>query len=92
MHTGVVGSAIIALYAYWAGLINPLGMLMCLVSAFIATNVESFIGATVQGKYPWLTNEVCINHVCVCVCSCMYVCVIHGIDELCMYVSICMTM
>ncbi|MFM6022555.1 MAG: hypothetical protein ACKPER_06470, partial [Dolichospermum sp.] len=26
--------------------------------AFIATNLESVIGATLQSKYAWLTNEV----------------------------------
>lgn len=26
--------------------------------SFIATNLESVIGATLQSKYKWLTNEV----------------------------------
>lgn len=30
----------------------------CLIAAFVATNFESFLGATTQGKLPWLTNEV----------------------------------
>lgn len=30
----------------------------CLIAAFVATNFESFLGATTQGKFPWLTNEV----------------------------------
>ncbi|MGH7999693.1 MAG: DUF92 domain-containing protein, partial [Brasilonema sp.] len=30
----------------------------CVVAAFIATNLESIIGATLQSRYTWLTNEV----------------------------------
>lgn len=30
----------------------------CLIAAFVATNFESFLGATTQGKFAWLTNEV----------------------------------
>lgn len=30
----------------------------CLLAAFLATNFESVLGATTQGKLPWLTNEV----------------------------------
>lgn len=30
----------------------------CLIAAFVATNFESVLGATTQGKFPWLTNEV----------------------------------
>jgi uncharacterized membrane protein len=29
-----------------------------LVAAFIATNLESVIGATLQTQIPWLTNEL----------------------------------
>jgi uncharacterized membrane protein len=29
-----------------------------MVAAFIATNLESVIGATLQDKYEWLTNEL----------------------------------
>jgi uncharacterized membrane protein len=28
------------------------------VAAFIATNIESLIGATLQDEIPWMTNEV----------------------------------
>lgn len=55
---GVVGSAIIGFYALLMNLITPLGFMLCLVAAAIATTVESLIGATVQGRYPLLTNEV----------------------------------
>jgi len=55
---GLVGSAAIALFAWGVGLINILGVAWCLLAAFIATNIESVIGATLQSKYTWLTNEV----------------------------------
>lgn len=29
-----------------------------MIAAFIATNLESVIGATLQSKFDWLTNEV----------------------------------
>jgi uncharacterized membrane protein len=34
------------------------GVLFCVLAAFIATNIESVIGATLQAKIGWLTNEV----------------------------------
>jgi uncharacterized membrane protein len=34
------------------------GGLLCLIAAFIATNAESVIGATLQEQLPWLTNEL----------------------------------
>ena len=55
---GVVGSIAIALLALALGLINWLGLIWVVVAAFIATNIESVIGATAQTKFPWLTNEV----------------------------------
>lgn len=64
---GVLGSIIIAVYAYFVGLITPLGAGMCLLAAFIATNIESLIGATAQGKVLWLTNEVCCTNSKLCV-------------------------
>jgi uncharacterized protein (TIGR00297 family) len=58
---GVGASLIIALTGWWVGLIphqQPVGILICLVAAFVATNVESVIGATIQAKFDWLTNEL----------------------------------
>ena len=34
------------------------GIIWCILAAFIATNLESVIGATLQSQYKWLTNEV----------------------------------
>ena len=33
-------------------------MIFSTIAAFIATNLESVIGATLQNKWGWLTNEV----------------------------------
>jgi uncharacterized protein (TIGR00297 family) len=55
---GVVGSIAIAILAWGLGLIDLLGVVCCILAAFIATNIESVIGATLQSRYNWLTNEV----------------------------------
>lgn len=55
---GVVGSTAIALLGWGVGLIDLPGVLFCVLAAFIATNIESVIGATLQAKIGWLTNEV----------------------------------
>ncbi len=55
---GIVGSIAIALVGWGVGLINIYGIIICLIAAFIATNIESVIGATVQSRFSWLTNEM----------------------------------
>jgi uncharacterized membrane protein len=58
---GIGASLVIALTGWAVGLIphqQPVGILICLVAAFVATNLESVIGATVQSKFDWLTNEL----------------------------------
>jgi uncharacterized protein (TIGR00297 family) len=55
---GVGGSAIIALVGWSVGLLTLWGMGICWVAAFIATSLESVIGATLQTQLPWLTNEL----------------------------------
>ncbi|NJM61594.1 MAG: TIGR00297 family protein [Oscillatoriales cyanobacterium RU_3_3] len=55
---GVAASIAIALLAWTVGLINLTGIAFCVIAAFIATNIESVIGATLQSKFEWLTNEV----------------------------------
>ena len=55
---GIVGSILIALLSWAVGLIGLTGIVFCVIAAFIATNIESVIGATVQSKFEWLTNEV----------------------------------
>jgi uncharacterized membrane protein len=54
----MVASIAIALIGWGVNLINPLGIIWTVLAAFIATNLESVIGATLQSKYNWLTNEV----------------------------------
>ncbi|MEA5623158.1 TIGR00297 family protein [Nostoc sp. UHCC 0251] len=55
---GIVASVAIAFVGWGVGLIDLLGVVWCVLAAFIATNLESVIGATLQSKYNWLTNEV----------------------------------
>lgn len=55
---GIFASAAIALIGWSVNLINLKGILLCIVAAFIATNLESVIGATLQPRFNWLTNEV----------------------------------
>lgn len=55
----VVGGLLLALYGYAIGLITLPGVGIATMAAFLATNVESLIGATLQGKpgMEFMTNE-----------------------------------
>ncbi len=55
---GMIGGFSISLLAWGLGLINITALLWCVLAAFIATNLESVIGATLQSRYQWLTNEL----------------------------------
>ncbi|MGF1480987.1 MAG: TIGR00297 family protein [Cyanophyceae cyanobacterium] len=55
---GAIASLAIALVGWSVGLINPAGIGWCLIAAFVATNLESVIGATLQSQLNWMTNEV----------------------------------
>jgi uncharacterized protein (TIGR00297 family) len=55
---GIVGGLVIALVAYSLNLITLAGVGICAIAAFVATNLESVIGATLQSKFDWLTNEL----------------------------------
>ena len=56
---GIVGSLFMAAIGWAVGLLaSPWDLLWCAIAAFIATNIESLIGATLQEKYDWLTNEL----------------------------------
>lgn len=56
---GVVGSIAIALFGQFAGLLDTTGVVITIASAFMATTVESYIGATFQDdSTAWLTNEL----------------------------------
>lgn len=55
---GIIASAAIALVGWGVGLIDLIGVGWCVIAAFIATNLESVIGATLQSRLSWLTNEL----------------------------------
>lgn len=55
---GIVGGLMISLVAYGLGLVSLSGLVICSIAAFVATNLESVIGATLQHKFDWLTNEL----------------------------------
>ncbi len=55
---GVVGSLLLAGIGYELGLISLSGLGICAIAALVATTIESLIGATVQEKFDWLTNEL----------------------------------
>jgi uncharacterized protein (TIGR00297 family) len=55
---GVFASLVIALVGWGVGLVDLVGVIWCVLAAFVATNLESLIGATLQEKFDWLTNEV----------------------------------
>ena len=54
----MVASAVIALVGYGVGLVDLMGIVYCIIAAFIATNLESVIGATLQENLEWMTNEI----------------------------------
>ncbi len=55
---GIVGGILISLVACSLGMINFQGVIICTIAAFVATNVESVIGATLQSDIDWLSNEL----------------------------------
>ncbi|XHX78032.1 MAG: TIGR00297 family protein [Stenomitos frigidus ULC029] len=55
---GVAASVAIALVGWGVGLMPLWQVAICVVAAFIGTNIESVIGATLQSRFAWLTNEV----------------------------------
>ncbi|MGF1604254.1 MAG: TIGR00297 family protein [Thermosynechococcaceae cyanobacterium] len=55
---GAIASIVLALVGWAVGLISLVGIFWCAIAAFVATNIESLIGATLQTRFTWLTNEV----------------------------------
>jgi len=54
-----IGAAIaISVVGWGVGLMPLVGIPVCVIAAFIATNLESVIGATLQTQFEWLTNEI----------------------------------
>ncbi|MFM8008173.1 MAG: DUF92 domain-containing protein, partial [Dolichospermum sp.] len=74
----MIASIAIALISWGVNLINPIGVIWSVLAAFIATNLESVIGATLQSKYAWLTNEVVnIFNTFICAISAMIMALIY---------------
>jgi len=65
---GVGGSILLTAYAYAVSVVGSRAVVPCLLAAFIATNIESVIGAVAQGG--WLTNEV-VNFIMTVIGACV---------------------
>ena len=55
---GIIASIVIAVLAWSINMIDGIEIVICVLAAFVATNLESVIGATLQEKFAWLTNEI----------------------------------
>jgi uncharacterized protein (TIGR00297 family) len=55
---GIAASIAIALLGWGIGTIDLIGVVWCVVAAFVATAIESLIGATIEAKVAWLTHDV----------------------------------
>ena len=68
---GAFASLVLALIAWIVGSIGPIGIIWCVIAAFIATTIESLIGATLESRLPWLTNDLVnfINTVIGAICA-----------------------
>lgn len=55
---GIAASAILAIIAWAIGMISPIGIIWCIIAAFVATTIESLIGATLESRFAWLTNDL----------------------------------
>jgi uncharacterized protein (TIGR00297 family) len=56
----ILGGLLLSVYANLIGLVDLPSVALCTVAAFLATNFESVLGATLQEKdgLDWMTNEV----------------------------------
>lgn len=55
---GIAGSVALAALAWLVGLISLWGVGVCAIAAFVATTVESLIGASIEEKLDWLTHDL----------------------------------
>ncbi len=56
---GWMAAVLVSLVGWGLGLVtSPLAVGCCVVAAVVATSLESWVGATWQGRLPWLTNEL----------------------------------
>ncbi|MEN9218752.1 MAG: TIGR00297 family protein [Gloeomargarita sp. DG_2_bins_126] len=54
---GVLGGCGLTLVGYGVGMVPLMGIPICVAAALVANGVESWVGATWQGRWAWLTNE-----------------------------------
>ncbi len=54
---GILGNIIIAYYSLSIDLIPYNSLLLIIISSFVATTIESYLGAIIQGKKKWISNE-----------------------------------
>lgn len=55
---GIAASVVLAVIAWGIGMIAGIDVIWCVLAAFIATTVESLIGATLESRFAWLTNDL----------------------------------
>jgi len=55
---GVMGAIVLSTIAWLFQLIDVSEIPLCIIAAFIATTIESVVGATLQTRYIWLSNEL----------------------------------
>lgn len=78
---GIFASLIISLLGFAVNLINFQGVIISVIAAFLATTMESLIGATLQAKITWLSNELVniINTLIGAICAIMLMILINQI-------------
>lgn len=78
---GIFASLIISLLGFAVNLINFQGVIISVIAAFVATTMESLIGATLQAKITWLSNELVniINTLIGAICAIMLMILINQI-------------
>jgi len=55
---GVIGSIVLSAFGIMCGLVTKAALVPLMLAAFVATNIESIIGAVAQNNFKMLTNEV----------------------------------
>lgn len=55
---GIAASVVLAGIAWAIGMIGGIEIIWCVVAAVIATTIESLIGATLESRLTWLTNDL----------------------------------
>ena len=55
---GAIASGLVGILAWGIGMITWLGVVWCAIAALVATTIESLIGATLESRFAWLTNDL----------------------------------